>query len=252
MPEGSADRIELGHLGQARRAVERPADGRFPLVRLLPIQSGRIFRTGRRCRSPARRSTLLRHRLQQQIAPPGGRNGRIHRNGLDGSCCWAVRIAGRYGERDADGNSQRYRIHCRRRNDDNGCPFRQITDPSSRWRPAGRERIRRNRFPTTGSSSSRCHQTRFLPASSLTDLPASAGPVRRRLRLRWSVRLWRRLRRIDPLLPGRMRIFLHSPSPPTNSSFTQTGRLPGCFPSIRMPTRGCQWLHHRCRLFRPG
>ena len=132
MPEGSADRIELGHLGQARRAVERPADGRFPLVRLLPIQSGRIFRTGRRCRSPARRSTLLRHRLQQQIAPPGGRNGRIHRNGLDGSCCWAVRIAGRYGERDADGNSQRYRIHCRRRNDDNGCPFRQITDPSSR------------------------------------------------------------------------------------------------------------------------
>ena len=132
MSEGSADRVELGHLGQTRRAVERPADGRFPLVRLLPIQSGRIFRTGRRCRSPARRSTLVRHRLQQQIAPPGGRNGRIHRNGLDGSCCWAVRIAGRYGQRDADGNSQRYRIHCRRRNDDNGCPFRQITDPSSR------------------------------------------------------------------------------------------------------------------------
>ena len=62
---------------------------------------------------------------------------------------------------------------------------------------------------------------------------------------------WRRLRRTDQLLLGRMRIFLHSPSPPPNSFFTQTGRLLGSFPSgVRMSTR-CrgQWLHHRSRLF---
>ena len=32
------------------------------------------------------------------------------------------RIAGRYGQRVADWNSQHYRIDCRRRNDDDGCP----------------------------------------------------------------------------------------------------------------------------------